>query len=425
MVEAHAIVDDTIKKERQQTVVESGGSPCFSPNMMMKAEPGVITNSVKKEHQQAQTVDRTCSNEGEALLNTLESISKCVAAADDQCCGTFFCPDTIQCCSADEHESQAQYPSDTDMDPALHAQGASYGSDSGDGIFMWIALLAAVTTCMGGAAASYCGAARTSWRLSMLHVLKICATAVAAASLPLARAAGWQKLPLKHCAYSKASRAAFISEAAAEMACGAMPECTAIYDEGCDSAGDWFLCAAGTTSYSTSTSSCVYAKPAGQTLVIDEEAAGWRALATSSVCTGPDAAACVAAAADGGTVWLEDKQYTWESEVKVENNKRIIIIGKGASVTILDRNSGVRFFQIESGGHVEMHNSTITGGKSVSRRDATLWRTTAQRTRSGAACSHTHAHICVCPAPSCLCVCFCECVSAVAMGVCGEYADST
>ena len=81
-------------------------------------------------------------------------------------------------------------------------------------------------------------------------------------------------------------------------------------------------------------------------------------------CPGSDAAACVAGAADGTTVVLEAREYTWLSEVTVEN-KRLTITGAGRGSTTVNRKQGGRFFTLMNGGHVTVEHLSMTGGKRV------------------------------------------------------------
>ena len=79
-------------------------------------------------------------------------------------------------------------------------------------------------------------------------------------------------------------------------------------------------------------------------------------------CPGSDAAACVAGAADGTTVVLEARHYTWLNEITI-GNKRLTIMGAGKGSTTVDREAGGRFFTLTSGGSIVVKHLKMTGGK--------------------------------------------------------------
>ena len=84
-----------------------------------------------------------------------------------------------------------------------------------------------------------------------------------------------------------------------------------------------------------------------------------------TTCTG-NVATCVANAADGAVVTLGEGTHSWTTEVALQGNKHITIVGAGQGLTTLDRNSGGRFFTIPTGCHVVLKHSTVVRGVSLS-----------------------------------------------------------
>ena len=70
---------------------------------------------------------------------------------------------------------------------------------------------------------------------------------------------GWTKQTLKHCAQHRIPMYSYSTKAAAQAACDAegASKCQGVYDVGCNGTGSWYLCKAGAT-LATSSSSCVY-----------------------------------------------------------------------------------------------------------------------------------------------------------------------
>ena len=188
--------------------------------------------------------------------------------------------------------------------------------------------------------------------MMLFLLLRLLRLAVVLELLVPTHAVTWSIREAKHCAQGKAGTTKYPTKNVAEVACTAAgPACSAIYDASCDGASVWFACDATIPLSDSVEGSCVYVKE-------DEPPPP----SMNVTCTGPDAAACVAAAPNGATVTLGARSYEWNSEIVMEH-KSITIVGAGMDRTILDRKQGGRFFRISEGGRVQMSGCAMQNGR--------------------------------------------------------------